>query len=104
MAAQVAEPIIGCVAHRAQRLGHPEFGGHPPRQVGRLGQVVDGSSGWLAEHKQLGRPAAQHDRHTFGQVPFAHQVLIFLWHLQRVPQRALGRGDDADFVDGVGVG
>ncbi len=52
----------------------------------------------------LGRATAQHHGEALPELVLRHQVAVFLGHLHRVAERALGGGDDAHLVHLIGVG
>ena len=80
------------VPDRSERLGQAELPDHLGGQVGRPGQVVGRAGGALAEHHQLGGPAAEPDRERVVQVVLAVQVPFdqrqLLGHAERLARRA----------------
>ena len=90
--------------HHAELVAHAEHGYHVPGHVGGVLDVLGRAVGHGVHHHFLGGTATHGDGDLGHQLVLGAQLrLVLLGHQQGVAQRALGVGDDGDFLHRLGV-
>src|SRR6185436_16950574 len=87
---------------RTELVTHAELGDHPPREVGRLLDVVAGTGRGVAEDQSLGDVAAEQARDLVLELGLGLEIAVLLWQSHGVP-KGHAAADDRDLADRVAL-